>query len=411
MSPAALVVALAALQGPVRQGLDRTGVFSGGTPVPIRFTHSLAAGRDRAGSAIAVQTMADLEAGGCVLVPAYAPILGTVVASEPGRLFGKRGYLALRFDSLLAAPGVWVPLAATLDSLEWAPHGAWPGRGIVTGRPRSVRGFVGAAGAAGVAGVAAGVGLIPAVAFTGVNLVRRGPGAQIFAGERGALRLHAPLVVRIPGRCERPAPARDLSLVASLPPLPPRASNQRGTAGEDPINLLLGGTREEVDSAFTRAGWLRAEPSTFGALAREAEAIVLARRDSVAPMSHEFYRGRVEDLRFERASPSARVRHHVRLWQADSSGTLWAAAATQDVGVLVSARRRTVTHRIAPQIDRERELLVGELLAGGCAALRGYVTLPGARAAGASVAGQPYVTDARAAVLRLGPCPRYAGPF
>ena len=39
----------------------------------------------------------------------------------------------------------------------------------------------------------------------------------------------------------------------------------------------------------------------------------------------------VEDLRFERASLSARARHHVRLWRADASDTLWAAAATEDL--------------------------------------------------------------------------------
>jgi hypothetical protein len=79
--------------------------------------------------------------------------------------------------------------------------------------------------------------------------------------------------------------------------------------------------------------------------------------------------------------------------------------------MLVSPLRRTVTHRIAPDIDRERELLTGELLAGGCAVPGGYVTLPGATRTGTSVAGQRYVTDARAAVLRLVACPRYTRPF
>ncbi len=131
---------------------------------------------------------------------------------------------------------------------------------------------------------------------------------------------------------------------------------------------------------------------------------MLQRRDSAGPMSHEYYLGRVEDLRFERASPSARARHHVRLWRADSSDTLWAAAATEDVGMLVSARHHTVTHRIAPDIDRERELLVGDLLAGGCVALEGYGTLPGAEHSGIGVAHQAFDTDARVAVLRIVAC-------
>ena len=154
---------------------------------------------------------------------------------------------------------------------------------------------------------------------------------------------------------------------------------------------------------------MAAQRSTFGALARETEDIVLQRRDSAGPMSHEYYLGRVEDLRFERASPSARARHHVRLWRADSSDTLWAAAATEDVGILVSARSRTVTHRIAPDIDRERDLLLGDLLAGGCVALVGYATLPGAQRSGIGVARQPFVTDARVAVVRTVPCAG-AGP-
>ncbi len=139
--------------------------------------------------------------------------------------------------------------------------------------------------------------------------------------------------------------------------------------------------------------------------------MLLSQRDSMAPMSHEYYLGRVEDLRYERASPTARARHHVRMWQADSAGTLWAAAATEDIGMLVSARARTVTHRVAPEIDQERELLVSELLAGGCALLEGYVTLPGAVTSGAGVAGQKFVTDARAAVLQVVACPRYALPL
>ncbi len=54
---------------------------------------------------------------------------------------------------------------------------------------------------------------------------------------------------------------------------------------------------------------------------------------------------------------------------------------------------------------------MGELLAGGCAVLDGYLTLPGATRSGASVAGQPYVTDARAAAVRMVACPPSVRPF
>jgi hypothetical protein len=410
MAPGLLVLALAFAQALQAQPRQRTGELAAGTRVPVRFARTLTGGRDRPGAVFEVEAMAPLVAGGCAIVPAFTPIRGTVVESRPGRLFGRRGVLQLRFDSVLAAPDEWIPLAAVLDSLEWANRAAWtPAGGVQQGR-RSVGGIIGTASLAGLAGVATGLGVAPLVAVTGLDLVLWGPQARILAGQRGLLRLTAPLGVAVPDRCEGVASTAS-GLAPVVPSLPPRATNQRGTEAGDPINLILEGSREEVDSALARAGWLPAQRSTFPALAAEVGAVLLAERDSEAPMSHEYYGGRVEDLRFERASPSARARHHVRLWQADSTGTLWAAAATEDVGLLVSATAHTVTHRIAPDIDEERELLVGELLVGGCAVLEGYVKLPGAVTSGKSVAGQAFTTDARAAVLRVVPCPRYAPPF
>ena len=405
MTPGMLVVAilLAQVPEPVH------AVLPPGTPVHIRFPESIEGGRERVGAVVRLQTTLALEAGGCAVVPAFAPIAATVVVSRPARMFDRSGRLELRFDSLSASPGSWAPLTAVLDSLEWAARGTLTSQGQLRERGRSIRGIVGTAGAAGIVGAATGVGVVPVFVLAGLDVVLRGGRAHILAGQRGALRLTAPLEVPAPERCE---PATDPWASAAtpvVPPLPPRATDKQGRAGADPINLILLGSAAAVDTAFVRAGWMNARRSTFGALSRETEAIVMQSRDSAAPMSHEYYQGRVEDLRFERASPSARVRHHVRLWRADSSGTLWAGAATEDVGMLVSALRRTVTHRIAPDIDRERDLLVGDLLAGGCVDLDGYTTLPGAQRSGTAGARQPFVTDARVAVLRAVACAG-AGP-
>jgi len=375
-----------------------------GTQVHVRFPESVEGGREKVGSVVRLQTTSPLAEGQCTVVPAFAPVAATVVVSRPAQLFGRRGRLEMRFDSLSPAPGIWVPLAAVLDSLEWAARGTLNAHGQLEQRGHSIRGIVGTAGAAGLAGAATGVGVVPVFVLTGLNLALRGGAAHILAGQRGALRLLAPLDVPVPPRCE---PATDPWASAGtvlLPALPPRAMDKQGRTGADPINLLFRGSAAQVDTAFVHAGWMAAQRSTFGSLARETEDIVLQRRDSAGPMSHEYYQGRVEDLRFERASPTARARHHVRLWRADSSDTLWAAAATEDVGMLVSARSHTVTHRIARDIDHERELLIGDLLAGGCVVLEGYGALPGADHSGVGVAHQAFDTDARVAVLRIVPC-------
>ena len=383
-------------------------VLPAGAAIPIRFPESVEGGREKVGATIPIQTTEPLEAGGCAVLPAFTPVAATVVVSRAAAMFGRRGRLELRFDSLATGPGRWAPLAAVLDSLEWAKRGTLSSEGELMEKSRSVRGVVGTAGVEGLAGAATRVGLLPVFVLTGFQLALRGGQAHILAGQRGRLRLTAALDLPAGPTCEPAVSPWASGATPAVPPLPPRATNKRGTAAADPINLVFVGGAAAIDTAFRRAGWSVAQRSTFGALARETEAIVLQRSDTAAPMSHEYYLGRVEDLRFERASPTARVRHHVRLWRADGSDTLWAAAATEDVGVLVSARRRTITHRISPDIDRERDLLVGDLLAGGCVVLRGYVTLPGAAGTGNSVARQPYVTDARAAVLGVAPC-RYSG--
>jgi len=406
MTPGMLALAILLAQAPQQA----RALVPAGTQVRVRFPESVEGGREKVGAVVRLQTTSPLDAGGCAVVPAFAPIAATVVVSRPARLFGRRGRLELRFDSLSPAPGIWVPLGAVLDSLEWAARGTLNAKGQLQQKPRSIKGIVGTAGAAGLAGAATGVGIVPVFVLTGFQLVLRGGQAHILAGQRGALRLTVPLDVPASPRCERATDPWASAATPAIPALPPRATDRRGSALADPINLLFLGAPAELDTAFSRAGWMVAQRSTFGALARETGDILLQRRDSAGPMSHEFYLGRVEDLRFERASPSARARHHVRLWRADSSDTLWAAAATEDVGILVSARRHTVTHRVAPDIDRERDLLVGDLLAGGCVVLEGYGTLPGAKRSGVSGANQPFVTDARVAVLRAvgcgGPAPR-----
>jgi hypothetical protein len=379
-------------------------VVPAGTHVHVRFPESVEGGREKVGAVVRLETMSPLEAGGCAVVPAFAPVAATVVVSRAARLFDRSGRLELRFDSLSPATGVWVPIRAVLDSLEWAARGTLSASGQLHRKGRSIRGIVGTAGAAGLAGAATGVGLIPIFVLTGFHLVLQGGQAHILAGQRGALRLVAPLDAPAPARCEKAADPWASTATPAIPALPPRATDRTGRNGADPINLIFFGTPADLDTAFSHAGWMVAQRSTFGALARETGAIVLQQRDAAGPMSHEYFQGRVEDLRFERASPSARVRHHVRLWRADSSDTLWAAAATEDVGMLVSARRRTVTHRVSPDIDRERDLLVGDLLAGGCVVLAGYGTLPGAQRSGVGVAHQSFVTDARVAVLRAARC-------
>jgi LssY C-terminus len=134
----------------------------------------------------------------------------------------------------------------------------------------------------------------------------------------------------------------------------------------DPINMGLIGTREDVVSAFHAAGWYPADPITLRTSVEIVGSVLLDRPYKDAPVSPLFFEGRREDLAFEKPhGGSADRRQHVRLWLVIASGTdaapVWLGSATFDSGVTLSRDTGQVTHKIAANVDEERDRLIGDL--------------------------------------------------
>ena len=185
----------------------------------------------------------------------------------------------------------------------------------------------------------------------------------------------------------------------------PYASDKSGRKSGDAINLIFLGPGGQIDSAFRRAGWVAARPASLWALTREVTAAITSRPAVGAPVSTLYFEGRKEDLAYELAGPNARIRHHVRIWLLDSLAGVWVAAGTKDVGLRVRPLRARATHRIDPNVDRERDVITATLESVGCADRVDYLHLPGAEPEGHTIDGQRFVTDARSAVIRLHGCP------
>ena len=81
--------------------------------------------------------------------------------------------------------------------------------------------------------------------------------------------------------------------------------------------------------------------------------------------------------------------------------TIWVGAADEDIGLKVDLPQLP-THRVAADIDDERDILSGDLEAGGCAVFIGYVSPKGAITSGVNSWGQQIRSDGRAAVLKVG---------
>jgi hypothetical protein len=370
-----------------------------GTAVPVRFLHTIQGGRDPVGTRVRVLTMATIDQNGCAAIPAFTQAVGRVTVSRAGRIFGGRSTLAIELDSLEVGSR-WVAIRGVLEALEYTPGRDVTARGLVYGGPTSF-----ASRGAVVAGMAASdLAVAPIAILGGYWFARHGPPARIVAGELGRVRLEGPLVIYGEAACaESPPPS--LSGVPALGPLPTRTEAKGGRALADPINLVFIGRQGALDSAFRNAGWVTARRGSIGTVTTEIVRGIANEPDVGAPLSAQYVNGRRQDLAYELSGPNAKFRHHVRLWLNDQAARVWVAAATEDVGIKINPFKGRFTHRIRPDVDEERDRIVEELEATGCAKLDGYVDLEGAVTQGRNYTGQQFVTDGRTAVITVGSCP------
>lgn len=147
----------------------------------------------------------------------------------------------------------------------------------------------------------------------------------------------------------------------------------------DPLNIGLIGSRTQLTKAMQAAGWSVAEPSTIRSITATVIALALNRPYHGMPMSSLYLFGRKQDIGFElqRTDQGRGYRHHVRFWATTlddiqpSSGRqgktmddklLWAGAASLDIGITFMRHNLQLAHAVDPNTNRERDLIVTQLV-------------------------------------------------
>jgi hypothetical protein len=183
---------------------------------------------------------------------------------------------------------------------------------------------------------------------------------------------------------------------------PRHTTTAQGNQG-DAINVAFVGTEQELHRMFAAAGWYAADPITLKTSVRIAADVVLHKPYAHAPVSDLYVWGRKQDAAFEQpVGDSPKQRHHVRFWcshEVDRHGEpLWLGAATFDERVELSRTTGGITHKIGPEIDRERNKLVSDAARSGV--LDGYYWVDRfhRNREGRNGGGDPYFTDGRLAV-------------
>jgi hypothetical protein len=152
-----------------------------------------------------------------------------------------------------------------------------------------------------------------------------------------------------------------------LKKIPRRVADKAGNPG-DMLNFLIIGSEENLREVFKDAGWVLVDKTESDAVLHGILATLSKQAYLEMPMSELYLFGRPQDFGFAHAEPISVVasRNHLRIWKTPFTAngqTLWVGAATHDIGFEKDQRNGDVTHKIDPDIDKEREYL-GETLDG-----------------------------------------------
>jgi undecaprenyl-diphosphatase len=183
----------------------------------------------------------------------------------------------------------------------------------------------------------------------------------------------------------------------------PRYSEKLDGSPQEPVSLVFVGSQQELEQAFERAGWQKADPQSLTALFRVSVSALANRPYPNAPVTPSFIGGAANALAFEKpqGAATARRRHHVRWWSAGvtlDGEPVWVGTASFDSKLEIGGAIPVPTHHIDPDVDKERAYIVDALVAGGAASrVGGYqVVRP---ETGTNAAGDKFFTDGRAVLL------------
>jgi len=178
----------------------------------------------------------------------------------------------------------------------------------------------------------------------------------------------------------------------------------------DLVNIVLLGDEDQITSALKAAGWVKADKTTGDAVLGALAATLNKEVYVALPMSTLYLFGRPQDFGYARAQALqvAQERDHFRLWlapfKAPQGQAVWAGAATHDVGIERDQRSPdAITHKIDPDIDKERDFIAATLQQAGWVQAIGYLDRPNQVKETTTATGGEIRSDGKTLVIVLKP--------
>jgi hypothetical protein len=197
----------------------------------------------------------------------------------------------------------------------------------------------------------------------------------------------------------------DGQLRKGIDSLPRRVNDQFNNQG-DMVNFVIVGSQKDVQAALAAATWHVADTDNKKAVLNALEQTYDSKDYLAMPMSTLYLFGRKQDFGYEMAEPIAMVasRHHFRIWKAPFTwrGTeVWCGAGTHDIGFAKDKRNGSVTHKIDPSVDGERDNIGSSLQKANQARTLTYYLPPDPVQDAKNATGDGYHSDGRLLVIFL----------
>jgi LssY C-terminus len=382
-----------------------------GTQFHIRLTMPVGSFATKAGSPVEAVLIAPVERNGETILP-EGSILSGVVTRAQSVGFGiahETAALALDFDTCTLPNGYKIPMSTRLIEVE-------------NGRERVIED-----------GTIRGVRTTSSISYRATGYIRTALAWEVHA--QLAIWATKMLVVQVPepeiyypAGVEMTLALRDAamgSVQADTEPaldgddrdelrtitagMPYRAYQPGSNRPSDLMNVLFAGTREEIETAFKAAGWTEASPRTLRSRIVGARAVAEGRGDLNAPMSRLLAGDRDPDMLWEKGLNDVSKRHHVRIWKQDGTWEgkpLWIGAATRDIDFAFLRHGGSFTHKIASNLDEERDKIAHDFEFTGCTEAVDWWDRPGAPTDARNATGDLMNTDGELAVIRMNGCAR-----
>jgi undecaprenyl-diphosphatase len=144
----------------------------------------------------------------------------------------------------------------------------------------------------------------------------------------------------------------------------PRKSETLTASQQEPLSFIIAAPNDaDFISTMQKGGWFLADSINRGSLEKIIDAGLTNTPYPNAPMTPSFWDGQTHDFGFEKstAKHSLKERHHARFWKTNlrtkNGKVIYVGTASFDTGI----KWWGTTHRIAPDIDTEREILFNDL--------------------------------------------------